>query len=80
MRKLLANERRRGENNFYLEVDGAVVGRVTVPQGRDTMKFRTFKSACEQAGLTLEQMHETYRCTFGRADYEALIRGKPQLH
>ena len=68
--------RNAGENNVLLEVDGAVVGRVTVPQGRKPMKIGTFHSACSQAGITKRQGKELVQCTFGREEFEAHWREK----
>ncbi len=71
--KLPFKKRKGGkEFNFPVFIGDRMVARITVPRGGKFVPPRTFKSICDQASLTDQQMRELCRCTLRGKDYVEL--------
>lgn len=65
-------------DNATIEIDGEVFGTVTVPNhGSKELVPMTWKSICDQLGLTDEQARLFVRCKLSRGDYVDIIRNLP---
>jgi len=73
--KLHPSKARQGkEQNWFLEVDGVMSGRVTVPKGKKFLPPGTWKSICKQAGVPDPLLREIAGCSKGYKEYANWIR------
>lgn len=68
--KLNPETRQSGERQYLIKRGDRTSHRVTVPQGRKPLKPKTFKSICDQAGTTRDQMRALAACHKSRKDWD----------
>jgi hypothetical protein len=75
-RKLHLKPRKEGERNYWFYLDGRKCLRVTLPQGRGSLKPGTANSIVNQLKLCKDQFREYISCKHDLRDFEYAIRGK----
>lgn len=64
------------ELNYWLELDGKKVTRVTVTKSNDELRIGTQASIRNQRWLSREQFDDLVACPLSGADYYELLRDK----
>jgi len=67
------------ELNYWLELDGRKVTRVTVTKSNDELRVGTQASIRNQLRLSREQFDDLIACPMSGADYYELLREKVRL-
>lgn len=77
-KKLPATWHAGKHDNATIEIDGEVFGTVTVPShGSRELAPNTWKSICDQLGLTDEQARLFVQCKLSGTDYKKVVRDLP---
>ena len=74
IKKLRINFRNSGgEDNGWVEVDGARVGRITIPRGRKPVPAGTYHSMAKQRKLTVRQFDDLLGCRMDFGSYSNIV-------